>query len=265
VEITALGLTTDLMMLRLGGSAIDDHGDHLVVHTPTNPNFWWGNFIALPEPPPAADVPGWLDAFARYFPEAGHRAFAIDRAGPVAEWIEPWTAAGLVYDAGTALVASQVHEPPRPNREATYRMVRTEADWDALVDLKCANNDDHEAESYRAFATTSVQGIRRLVDAGHGQWFGAFLGDDLVSTMGLFTDGHGVARYQAVDTHPQARRQGLAGTLAHHVGLWGLTELGAEQLVILADTHGEAIAVYRSIGFVDTEPAHQLDRRPPQT
>ncbi|MFZ0161444.1 MAG: GNAT family N-acetyltransferase [Kineosporiaceae bacterium] len=262
MQITALGLATDLMMLRLGGSSIDDRGDHLVVRTPDNPNYWWGNFVALAEPPPAANVPGWLRTFAEHFPQARHRAFAIDRAGLAAEWIDPWRDLGLVYDAGTALVAEALHEPPRPNHDAIYRPLDTEADWDALVEVRCANNEDLEPASYRTFTVDSVRGVRRLVDAGHGQWFGAFLGSDLVSTMGLFTDGSGVARYQAVDTHPGARRRGLAGTLAHNVGLWGFRELGARQLVILADPHAEAIRVYRSIGFTDAEPAHRLERAP---
>ncbi len=263
MQITSLGLGTDLMMLRLGGSSIEDAGDHLVVRSPDNPNYWWGNFLALPEPPPDAEVPGWLETFARHFPLARHRAFAIDRAGPVEGWIDPWRSLGLTYDAGTALVASALHEPPRPNHDATYRPLHTEADWNALVELRCANHEDLEPDSYRTFTVDSVRGVRRLVDAGHGQWFGAFLGSDLVSTMGLFTDGSGIARYQAVDTHPAARRRGLAGTLAHNVGLWGLSELGARQLVILADTHAEAIKVYRSIGFVDAEPSHQLEQAPP--
>jgi len=42
VQITALGLATDLMMLRLGGSTIEDRGDHLVVRTPDNPKLLVG-------------------------------------------------------------------------------------------------------------------------------------------------------------------------------------------------------------------------------
>jgi GNAT superfamily N-acetyltransferase len=263
MDVSSLGLATDLMLLRLGDSSIEDRGDHLIARTPDNPDYWWGNFIALPTPPPAADVPAWLQVFAEQFPDASHRTFAIDRAGPPEDWTPPWQEAGLRYTGTTALVADALHEPPRPNRQATYRPLSSEADWDALVELRCANNEDLPPDSYRTFTLSAVRGVRRMVDGGHGQWFGAFLDTGLVSTMGLFTDGAGVARYQSVDTHPQARRQGLAGTLAHHVGLWGLGELGARRLVIVAETHAEAISVYRSIGFVDAEPAHQLEQPPP--
>jgi GNAT superfamily N-acetyltransferase len=263
MNVTSLALATDLMILRLRHSVIEDHGDHLVVRTPDNPTFWWGNFLALPTPPAADDVPAWLAVFARHFPDATHCAVAVERVGPEqsAGWVEPWQRHGLDYEPGTALVTEALHEPPRPNRHADYRPLGSEDDWAQLVELRCANNSTEEAASYRRFAVSSVAAYRRLVDEGHGQWFGAFLDGRLASTMGLFTDGSQVARYQSVDTHPQARRQGLAGSLAHAVGTWALNELGVRQLVIVADPRAEAISVYRSIGFVDTEPAHQLQAR----
>ena len=97
MDVSSLGLATDLMLLRLGDSSIEDRGDHLIARTPDNPNYWWGNFIALPTPPPAADVPAWLQVFAEQFPDASHRTFAIDRAGPSQDWTPPWQEAGLRY------------------------------------------------------------------------------------------------------------------------------------------------------------------------
>ena len=63
-----------------------------------------------------------------------------------------------------------------------------------------------------------------------------------------YTDGNGLARLQAVDTHPDYRRRGLAGTLVHHAGAEGLTWPGVQTLVIVADPGDEAIRVYRSVG-----------------
>ena len=52
---------------------------------------------------------------------------------------------------------------------------------------------------------------------------------------GLFSDGGPIARYQNVETHPSARRQGLAGTLVYRAGRYGLDTLGARALVMVAD------------------------------
>ncbi|HEY0237052.1 MAG TPA: GNAT family N-acetyltransferase, partial [Friedmanniella sp.] len=58
------------------------------------------------------------------------------------------------------------------------------------------------------------------------------------------------------------RGQGLAGTLTHVVGRFGLDELGAETLVMVADPAYLAIRVYRSVGFRDTEVLLQAERKP---
>ncbi len=57
-----------------------------------------------------------------------------------------------------------------------------------------------------------------LTEAGHGWWFGAFVDGQLAAQVGVVTDGSGLARYQNVETHPDARRQGLAGALVWHAG-----------------------------------------------
>jgi hypothetical protein len=45
VDISSPGYRTDLMVLSLGGSQITYRSDHVVVRTPANPHYWWGNFI----------------------------------------------------------------------------------------------------------------------------------------------------------------------------------------------------------------------------
>ena len=97
---------------------------------------------------------------------------------------------------------------------------------------------------------------------GAGSWFGAFLEGRMVSGMGLFSDGNGLARFQSVDTHPDARGLGLAGTLVHHVSTYGLSTLRAKTLVMVADPGYHAIRIYRSVGFENTETQVQIERAP---
>ena len=83
--------------------------------------------------------------------------------------------------------------------------------------------------------TARTAAERRLVDGGYGAWWGAFEGDRLLASMGLFTASEGLARFQNVKTHPDARGRGLAGTLVHRVSRYGFEELGARTLVMVAD------------------------------
>lgn len=65
-----------------------------------------------------------------------------------------------------------------------------------------------------------------------------------------------------MQTHPDARGRGLAGTLVHAVSRYGFEELGAATLVMVADPEYLAIRVYRSVGFTDTETQLQAEWKP---
>jgi ribosomal protein S18 acetylase RimI-like enzyme len=264
MNVTSLGFQTDLALLRLGGSVVEDHGDHQVVRTPDNPTFWWGNFLLLSSPPPTGETQRWLARFDDEFPTASHVALGFDGVRGTLDELAGFTAAGLSCEAQCVMTAKSVHEPPRPNREATYRPFDSDADWGQHVQLRVETRDEiHESEdAYRAFVTRSSGTRRRLVDAGHGAWFGAFVDGRLMSSMGLFRAGDGLARFQSVETHPDARNRGLAGTLVHYVSQYGFEMLGATTLVMVADPTYLAIRVYRSVGFVDTETQLQAERPP---
>ena len=262
----SLTLVTDLLMAKLLGSVVEDYGDHLAVRSPANPDHWWGNFLVLATAPEPHDIPHWLARFAQLHPDARHCAIALDTAPPDYD-PEPWRAHGLKPGRSTAQVLDRatLAPPPHPNTAAVCRPLTSDADWLDLAQLQKDNRGDYPLAEYGPFVDRSVAARRRLVEQGHGQWWGAFLDGQLRSSMGLFSDGLGVARYQHVDTHPDARRQGLAGTLVHAIGRWGLTPtdqggLGADRLVIVADTDDVAIRVYRSVGFRDTTPIHVFER-----
>ena len=56
-----------------------------------------------------------------------------------------------------------------------------------------------------------------------------------------------------METHPDVRRQGLAGTVVHRLGEHGLSALGARTLVIVAEADEDAIRVYAALGFAEVE------------
>lgn len=82
----------------------------------------------------------------------------------------------------------------------------------------------------------------------------------MVSGMGLLSASPGLARFQNVETHPDFRGRGLAGTLVHQVGRYGIDELGAQTLVMVADPDYLAIRIYRSVGFMDIERENGVEQ-----
>ena len=249
MDVRSLGYRTDLALLRLGGSEVEDRGTHLVVRTPANPTFHWGNFLLLPRPPEPGHADHWVETFEREFPDALHRAFGVDGTEGTVGDLAPFAELGYDTDASSVMTARGVHPPARPNPEAEVRPLVSDATGPSTW-------------SWRSSARTSTtpwssppraEAHRRNIEKGHGRWFGAFLDGRLVASLGIFTAADGLARFQEVKTHPEARGQGLAGTLVHAAGRHALDEMGAETLVIVADPDYLAIRVYRSVGFDDTE------------
>jgi len=264
MDVTSLGFTTDLALLQLGGSHVEDSGDHLVVRSAHNPTHWWGNFLLLGRVPAAADSQHWLDRFEATFPGASHLALGFDgTSGDVGD-LAWFTGRGCSAEAQTVMTARGVHEPAHVNRDAECRALRTDGDWAQSVELRTRCNERGlEPVGYRAYCEARVHTQRGLVEAGHGGWFGAFVDGRLVSQMGLFDAGPGLARFQSVETDPEHRRRGLAGTLVHHVSRHGFDQLGARTLVMVADPDYVAIDLYRAVGFDATESQLQVEHRTP--
>ena len=261
MEIASLAFRTDLAMLEHSGSSVDDRGTHLRVRTPHNPTYWWGNFLLLPAPPrDAAEAQDWLDTFEGELPGARHRTFGVDGTDGTTADLAAFAGLGLDTDASTVMTATEVHEPPRPNTAATYRPLVSDDDWAQQVELSRAG--EHPDHYGLDFARARAASDRGLVAAGNGAWWGAFEGGRLLSSMGLFTASEGLARFQTVKTHPDARGRGLAGTLVHRVSRYGFEELGARALVMVADPDYLAIRIYRAVGFTDSERQLQAERKP---
>ncbi len=97
--------TTDLDLLRLQGSTVTDHGDHLVVRTEANPTFWWGNFVLVPTAARSDEVDRWTARFEEEFPDAHHRAIGFAQPGGDTE---AWAASGWDVEGDVDLATTSV-------------------------------------------------------------------------------------------------------------------------------------------------------------
>jgi GNAT superfamily N-acetyltransferase len=259
VRVRSLGFATDVALRVLEGAQITDHDDYLVIRSPDNPGFWWGNFLLLGAPPGPGTGGTWLARFAAEFPAARHVALGVDGTDQHPATPAEFLAAGLKPQRGTVLTCAAVGPPPRPNPVAEIRPLMSDWDWAQSLDLgaRCFGEDGAQEYLVRRAAAR-----RRLTRAGHGAWFGAFLGGRLLAQLGICDAGGGRARYQDVETDPAARRQGLAGTLVWHAGRYGRDVLAAGTLVIVADPAEVAIGVYRACGFADLQTQLTFERPP---
>lgn len=267
MQIRSLGLQTDLIFARFDGEVLD-RGDHVVVRTPENPGFWWGNYLVFPAPPAPGDLSRWRALFAETFgdePRIRHEAYAWEPAdgsvGAAAEFVE----AGFTLDESVVQVATagDLRRPAKWNAEAEVRPVRAGEEWDAVLAAQIARSPPrHEPAGFADFLRRQWRRHEAMIEAGLGRWYGAFLDGELVADMGVFVED-ALGRCQAVGTAAGHRRRGLCGTLVHGACSDAFEGLGAERVVIVADEHEHAAGIYRSVGFRDHERIRDLTKAPP--
>lgn len=249
VDVQSLAFRTEIPLLELSGSEVVDRGTHLVVRTPQNPTYYWGNFLLIDTPPRADEIDEWHAVFHRAFPEAGHAALGIDR--PHRGSLAPLRRAGWRVDMVTVMSATAVRRPRHPTR-ADVRTLEGDDDWAQQVELSLAGESDPHIT--REFSSRKDASYRRMVEAGHGHWWGAFVDGVLAASLGIIRTGDGLARFQHVKTHPDHRRQGMAASLVHAAATDPFIRVGARRLVMVADPDYDAIRIYRSLGFTDGAP-----------
>lgn len=261
MDVRSLGFRTDLALLAQTGSEIDDRGTHLVVRTPANPAYFWGNFLLLAHAPHPGGEREVVGAFQTEFPLADHVSIGLDEPELTPQARAAFEQAGLEVEVAVVLTASTVTTPRAPAVDAEVRALESDDDWEARARLGATLHPRTDETTFRSFARGRSDQERALVASGSGQRYGAFVDGRLVSTAGIFRTEPGVARFQSVETDPAHRRQGLAGAVVHAAARHGLDELGARTLVIVADEGGGAIRIYRSLGFTDSERQLMMERR----
>ena len=234
-------------------------GTHLAVRTPDNPAFHWGNFYLLARPPRADEVDALVATYDAEFATSKHRAFGVDGTEDHGDALDPLVAAGPERgrrdrddrDVGARAAAAEHRRgvPPAAHRRRLGRAGRDLVGGQrGRVPPRGLPAVRHRQGGHRAGPGRGRP--RRLVGCVRRRPAGR---DD-----GPAPGGDGLARFQSVETHPDFRGRGLAGTLVHRVSGYGFDELGARTLVMVADPDYLAVRIYRSVGFADTEVQTQL-------
>jgi len=263
------GWRTDFTMHGVAG-VVEPHDDCLVVRTPSNPTFYWGNLLLLAASPRDDEVGRWLARFeaeiTRRQPESDHVAIGINEPY-VGQQLPAWEAAGLELHVNAvmrllpgqlvALQASTAHE-------VIVRPIDWATEVDDIITLECADVHGFEPVAYRAYRERLFEHYRVLHAQGLAEWFGVWCDGVLAADCGLVRDRAApgaTARFQRVATHPDWRRRGLARALVHSVGRHALQAWQAAEVIMVADPDDVAIQLYRSLGWREFEREWCFERR----
>ncbi|MCF3649890.1 GNAT family N-acetyltransferase [Synoicihabitans lomoniglobus] len=251
-RIANLGYHTDCIFHQQDGM-VEEREDHWVIRTPTNPTFWFGNLVLFKTAPLPGDFERWHQIHAAAFGQTlNHITLGWDEDAPGET--DPFTAAGFEFNRDIVLAMSAYAGGVRIHPQLTIRPILNDADWLAVTALQV--EVDRDDFSYRAdngeFRTNQAASYRKLTARGRGHYWGAFDGDTLVGSMGLYFDAAGsVGRFQYVTTRASHRRQRVCTTLLDHVIRHAFATVKPDLLVINtgAEDTNPAKTVYQSIGF----------------
>lgn len=252
MNLKSLGYRTDLIFPHFDGLILD-RGDYLVIRTPANPTFHWGNFLIFPGPPAEGDLERWKTLFTREIGPAEHFSFGWDTvAGELGE-VAPFLAEGFDLQESVVLASGAVHRPAKYNDEVVVRPLTEDWEWEQALHNQVECRDAiYGLDGYLVFKRNQMLRYQAMTHAGLGHWFGAFLDGKLVADLGVYASGK-LGRFQSVGTHPDYRRQGICGTLVHQASLYALDFMQLETLVMVADEHYHAAKIYKSVGFEPRE------------
>jgi len=267
MKIQSLGYRTDLIFRSFDGQIID-RGDYLVIRTPTNPAFHWGNFLLFSHPPREGDIDVWRDLFAKEIgipPSTEHQVFGWDSPDGKEGVVQPFIEAGFYLDCSVVLTSSEPRIPTRSSSLVNIRTLETEADWEQAVEnqVGCREPEFDESE-YREFQKKQMARYRTMTTSGHGDWYGAFIEQKLVADLGLYHH-EGVGRFQSVETNPDFRRRGIAGKMIVEASRQAREKYNLHTLVIVADQDSDPARLYTSLGFELTEKQVGLEWSPQTT
>jgi ribosomal protein S18 acetylase RimI-like enzyme len=270
--IRSLVCATDIEVLARD-HVLERRPGHWVVGSPTNPTFWWGNFLLFDDAPQAGEGELWEALFTEAFaerPEVTHRAFGWDRTdGVIGAAQTELVTRGYELEVTTGLTATpmEIHPHSRANAEVEVRALDPapggdEPLWDQVLELQLANAPGELHNDYhRTFLATRQRDQRERFRAGDGAWYVALHDHTVVGSLGIIVSG-GRARYQTVDTAAAHRGRGVATRLVVDAARHTASRHEVERFVIAADPDYHAISIYESVGFSRAERVTGALRKP---
>lgn len=258
---------TALAIHRMRAATLTTYDDYIVVASPLNPHFYWGNYIEVTAGN-VNDAHRWVTVFRHHFPNTPWVAINL----PDVPTTDSYTAAGLTVEHTQCLVNPGLPYYRAAPATYTIRPFNSGSDWQQSHALTYSEAgevvSDDGTETFADFLADEYAQRRRQVASGRSQWFGAFDGNGhLVADLGITVIGDR-ARYQHVQTHLHHRCQGLASNLLYVAAQWAdatAARLGTQitHRVIAARPRSVASRLYQHLGFhhvhTDAEAALIVD------
>lgn len=252
----SLGWQTDLNILGFD-SVIEDKKDYWKVLTPRFGNFYWGNFLLFKNAKVSFDPEKCISIYLNEFPQSDiqHISLAWDVYEGEPQFLNAFEKKGFKTERTNYLSSKKVEKPSFYNYEIEVRPIALDSERKQVISLQTKTmvvDDGYEGFDIPHFVEQRMIRYQKMVEANLGNWFGAFIGEELVGDLGLYFANR-LGRFQAVEVKSEFRKRGIAQTLVYDAVQFSLKKHKWDQLVIAAD-HGKPVnRLYQSLGFTFVE------------
>lgn len=169
-----------------------DRGDYIVVRTPSNPGFFFGNLLIFPDAPQLGSLKRWKELFRKEFsetPAVKHFTFLWDDPAHGLGDVTELGMEGFKVDFSVVLTARSVHQPAKSNDQVEVLTISTDQQWKEVTEAQIASKSAEFGEaSYRQFKEQQMARYRSMSESGLGHWFGAYLNGRLVADLGVYRE-----------------------------------------------------------------------------
>jgi len=261
-----LGVITEALMVQIDGKVFR-RCDHTIIQIFGIPSWLWSHLLAYDEPPHAGDFERWTNDYRQAFSDNPHVrqfCFTWDDNGDESGEDQPFLNDGYRALRHAVLHTTQPTLPSKANRQIDVRPIQTDKEWDAVIECTLDgllqpgdpnNNTEYISSCFRRY--------QRITGDHPSVWLGAFDGDRVVGTLGVFAFGT-AARYQGVVVRKDYRKQGIARRLTFEGARHAQEHLGAHHLVITCDVDSSAHRAYEDVGFRLQQMERGLLKKPPK-
>jgi GNAT superfamily N-acetyltransferase len=258
--VESVGFATDLLLYGIDGR-VERRPDYLLAERAGVP----GNsrLLLFEHPPGADDFEQWQAKAFRGVEDARNVQVTVGWDDPEGErgFDAPFLENGFSSNPGAVLSCGAPRLPENADSAVTVRPIQSECDWMQVLECNLGADSERRNDAlYRQITTDYVLRSRARVRCARGEWFGAFLDDALVASLGIFVFGD-LARYQSVVTDEAHRRRGIGRRLVYETACHVIEQFDAHRLIILCSPDNPAVTTYEAVGFSITERQAALLKR----
>lgn len=229
---------------------------YFVIKTPKRPNYFWGNYILMKDPPHNGCFNDWVKIFEDEIgnkSSLGYCAITFDLGGDEIFDTSEFSDNGFKVGTDKILVADKIVEPKKLNSQFNVKEYDLSKNIDSFVEVHFDSDWAYGSEQAQTkFLKEQATEFQSLIERNIAKRFGAFLENKLVADLGIYWNNDFI-RFNNISTHPAYRRKGVCSTLVYNVSKNLLDNDPDKKLVMQADEDYHAASIYESIGFSSKE------------